>query len=129
MDNSLNIIEMENINFDYISIDNQKILILNIKNIIWYRGKDVAKMLGYKKRVECDENNNNYRDKHYEENREKFIKNKLNCLLIRYNHDNIDFSITLVIKEIYDEILLYNRILKNKFNILSNNYEQIKYIT
>lgn len=50
--------------------------------------------------VECDENNHRGRDKDYENEREKYIKYKLNCHFIRYNPNSDNFDIFKVIRDI-----------------------------
>ena len=58
----------------------------------------------YKIAIECDEDNHNNRDVNAEIEREKFVKNKLNCKFIRFNPDDKDFDITNVINQIIIEI-------------------------
>ena len=58
----------------------------------------------YNLAIECDEFNHSNRDPEYEEQRESFIKNELNCEFIRFNPDAKNFSTYDVIGEILKHI-------------------------
>ena len=58
----------------------------------------------YNLAIECDEFNQSTRDPEYEEQRESFIKNKLNCEFIRFNPDAKNFSTYDVIGDILKHI-------------------------
>ena len=51
--------------------------------------------------IECDEHGHNDRNPEYEQQRENFITNKLNCKFVRYNPDDLNFDIFNVINQIY----------------------------
>lgn len=59
----------------------------------------------YKLAVECDEFAHYDRDTNYEDVREKYIKEKLNCEFIRYNPDKENFNIGVVINKILMKII------------------------
>jgi very-short-patch-repair endonuclease len=55
--------------------------------------------------IECDENNHMDRKQIYELDRENLINNQLKCIIIRYNPDEENFNINIVIKKIMNEII------------------------
>lgn len=59
----------------------------------------------YKIAVECDENNHNCRDIHYELERQQYIERHLNCTFVRFNPDDPNFSIYKIISDITKIIL------------------------
>lgn len=61
----------------------------------------------YKLAIECDEFGHFDRPEGYDETREEYIKNELNCRFIRYNPDSDNFSIFNVINNIINYI--YNK--------------------
>ncbi len=64
--------------------------------------------------IECDEFGHTKYDKNKEEKREQFIKDKLKCDIIRFNPDMNGFTISTVIREIYDKILSNQKKIKVK---------------
>lgn len=54
----------------------------------------------YNLAIECDEYNHKHNSSNYEEQRESYIKRKLNCDFIRYNPDEENFNIGKVINKI-----------------------------
>jgi very-short-patch-repair endonuclease len=54
--------------------------------------------------IECDEYNHKGRNKNYEANRQKYIENKLGCKFIRFDPDDGNFDIFLLIKKIILEM-------------------------
>ena len=75
----------------------------------------------YKIAIECDENAHNDRNKNYENIRQEFIEERLNCKFIRYNPDVKDFDISNVIEQIRNEIKLR----ENFKNIKENNVDPV----
>lgn len=61
--------------------------------------------------VECDENNHSNRNEEYEKKREEFLLSKGNTI-IRYDPNNQNFDLSLVIREI-NKILLTNNSIKD----------------
>ena len=61
----------------------------------------------YKLAIECDEFGHSDRPEGYDETRQEYIKNELNCRFIRYNPDSDNFSIFNVINNIINYI--YNK--------------------
>ena len=55
--------------------------------------------------VECDEFDHIDRDINYEIFRQKFIEEQLQCTFVRYNPDDKDFDIALVLNKIYRTII------------------------
>ncbi len=94
-------------------------LILSLKLI----GTDIPK---YNLAIECDEFNHSNRDPEYEEQRENFIKNELNCEFIRFNPDAKNFSTYDVIGDVlkYIEKLKDDELNKLKIEI-DNLTEQL----
>lgn len=58
----------------------------------------------YKLAIECDEFGHSDRPEGYDETRQEYIKNELNCRFIRYNPDSDNFSIFNVINNIINYI-------------------------
>jgi very-short-patch-repair endonuclease len=63
--------------------------------------------------VECDENNHSDRNPEYEKQREDFLLSKNNTI-IRYDPNNKNFDLSLVMREIHKIILLKNNKDENK---------------
>ena len=61
-------------------------------------------LLNYKIAIECDEFDQIHRDINYEITRQKFIEEQLQCTFVRYNPDDKDFDIALVLNKIYRAI-------------------------
>ena len=55
--------------------------------------------------VECDEFDHIGRDINYEIFRQKFIEEQLQCTFVRYNPDDKDFDMALVLNKIYHTII------------------------
>ena len=55
--------------------------------------------------VECDEFDHIGRDINYEIFRQKFIEEQLQCTFVRYNPDDKDFDMALVLNKIYRTII------------------------
>ena len=51
--------------------------------------------------IECDEFDHKNRDKIYENKRELFIKEKLNCTFYRFNPDASDFKLSTIIRDLH----------------------------
>ena len=64
-------------------------------------------MPDYKLAIECDEYGHSDRNKEYEQTRENYIKNKLECVFIRFNPDAPDFNIFNVINKMYNHIKIH----------------------
>ena len=62
--------------------------------------------------IECDEFDHIGRDINYEIFRQKFIEEQLQCTFVRYNPDDKDFDMALVLNKIYRTII------KKAFNIV-----------
>jgi len=60
----------------------------------------------YKLAIEIDEFGHKYRNKVYEEEREAYLKEKLGCKFIRFNPNEKDFNVGIVISNILNETLL-----------------------
>lgn len=60
--------------------------------------------------IEVDENNHKYRNKEYEQQRELYLKNKLNCVFFRFNPDDPDYNLGDILGKI-EHIRLNNNIL------------------
>ena len=75
----------------------------------------------YNLAIECDEFDHRDRDPLYEEERQRYIENKLGCHFIRFNPDEYDFSIFRVIGDIHQYMLK-----KTHLNILSYELEHMK---
>ena len=58
----------------------------------------------YKLAIKCDEFGHSDRPEGYDETRQEYIKNELNCRFIRYNPDSDNFSIFKVINKIINYI-------------------------
>lgn len=73
--------------------------------------------------IECDEFGHSKYDKNKDNEREKYIKDKLKCEFIRFNPDARDFNVITVIKEIYKVILIKKNLdnLSNKEDIKKDN--------
>jgi very-short-patch-repair endonuclease len=71
--------------------------------------------------IECDEFGHSKYNKDKDNEREKYIKNKLKCEFIRFNPDAKNFNIITVIKEIYKVILI-----KKNLDNLSNKEDSKK---
>jgi very-short-patch-repair endonuclease len=83
--------------------------------------------------IECDEFGHSKYNKEKELEREKFIKDKLNCKFIRINPDEKDFNFDLIIPEIYKnmgfkEINKEEIKLDNKNDVLNENTSNSKKI-
>jgi very-short-patch-repair endonuclease len=65
----------------------------------------------YKLAIECDENHH-IKQTEDDKNRELYIKEKLQCVFIRYNPQNKDFNIFEIINNIYTHIKNYNIIIE-----------------
>ena len=73
--------------------------------------------------IECDEFGHSKYNKDKDNEREKYIKDKLKCEFIRFNPDAKNFNIITVIKEIYKVILIKKNLdnLSNKEDIKKDN--------
>ncbi len=87
--------------FDGEEIEDQK-YIGNYRIDLYFTKYDIA--------VECDENNHKDRNKIHELERENHIKNTLHCKFIRFNPDDENFNIHLIINSIFKEIMNYKKI-------------------
>jgi len=77
----------------------------------------------YNLAIECDEFNHRDRDPLYEEERQRYIEDKLGCHFIRFNPDEYDFSIFRVIGDIHRYMLTKAH---QCMNILSCELEHMK---
>lgn len=61
----------------------------------------------YKLAIECDENTHKLKQSQ-DNDRQKYIENKLDCTFIRYNPESKTFNIFEVINQIYTHIMMIN---------------------
>jgi very-short-patch-repair endonuclease len=82
--------------------------------------------LEYNLAIECDENNHSDRDVYYENEREKYIKNNLNCTFIRFNPDEKNFKIENIINKIFKKIKDFIENKKNSDKYSEKNHNLLK---
>ena len=70
--------------------------------------------------IECDEFGHSKYNKNKDKEREEYIKNKLKCDFIRFNPDNENFNILIIIKQIYEKIIMKGK-LNNFLSIKETN--------